>query len=161
MSAPATALATLFETGPSTPAGPPAPRVIEHLIRAGHMTTEGLTRRAKARRCPKCSAWCVAGIDADLMAFETWADPQPLTALGEVVALASGRRTTALVRTRGRLELEQRWAEHIADQPAGTARADVLAAHACHQPIPTTWTTSSIHTPPASSALPPNSPPTF
>lgn len=151
MSTQTTALATLFDThasGPSHPRHPAAPHLVDALIRTGRLTETGLSRRARPRPCPRCGTWTIAGLDADRCALEAHCDPTPLTALGEVIALASGRRTLELVRTRGRLELEQRWADHIADQPAGTTRGDVLATHLCHQPIPSAWTRPSTHIPP-------------
>lgn len=145
MSTHTTALATLFDQAPTRHTEPARPQVVDALIRTGRLTETGLSRRARPRPCARCGIWTIAGLDADRLALEAHCDPTPLTALGEVVALAAGRRTLELVRTRGRLELEQRWADHIADQPAGTTRGDVLATHQCHQPIPDTWTSPSVH----------------
>jgi hypothetical protein len=93
------------------------------------------------------------------MAFEAACDPEPLTMLGEVSALAAGRRTLNLVQRAGRFELDQRWAEHI---DAGRSRLDVLASHLCGRPIVGDGLTRpSTFTPLASSTLPPNSPAPF
>lgn len=109
--------------------------LIDHLRAAGHLTESGLTRRARPRPCPSCGTWTVCGLDADVLALEARCDTTPLTQLGEVVALAAGRRTVELVHTRGRFELEQRWADHIAARPPAAGRYDVLAEHRCHQEL--------------------------
>lgn len=141
-----TLIATLFEAQPNRPDGPANPWLVDHLKATGALTESGLSRRARPRRCPTCSAWTVSGLDADILAFETHADPVPLSALGEVLALAAGRRTVELGLSRGRLELEQRWADHIASRPAGTGRYDVLAEHRHGLPVPATWSTASAFT---------------
>lgn len=150
-------LATLFDIPTADGAIPPA--VLEHLQREGHLTETGLTRRARPRTCVRCQAWTVAGLDADILALEARCDPTPLSALGEVLALVDGRRTVDLIRTRGRLELEQRWGEHIDTFPAGGGHGDVLASHVCGQPIPATWSATSVHAPPRSRTTTPTRPP--
>lgn len=144
----------LFDAQPvrTNDAGP-APWLIEQLIRSGTLTETGLSRRARPRPCARCHTWTVCGLDADTLALEAHCDPQPLTPLGEVIALATGRRTLELVRTRGRLELEQRWADHIESRLAGnTPGADVLATHRCGQPIAASYSTTSVHAPPTRTA---------
>lgn len=106
--------------------------VLRHLIRAGHLTESGLSRRARPRPCPHCCAWTIAGLDADVCALETHVDPSPLTPLGEMLALLDHRPTFELVRAEGRFQLERRHAWRITFAPAGsTPRADVLALHRC------------------------------
>lgn len=139
----------------------PAPWLVDHLVHTGVMTETGLTRRARPRPCPHCSTWVITGLDADTLALEAACDPQPLNTLGEAMALVAGRRTLNLTRTRGRLELEQRWADHVESQPAGTGRADVLAEHVCGQPIPASWNTTSRFKPTPGTNPPPGSPPPF
>lgn len=131
---------------------PITPWIIDRLIRSGAMTESGLTRRARPRPCPSCGAWTVCGLDADLLALEARCDATPLTALGEVLALAAGRRTVELVRTRGRLQLEQRWADHIEGRPAGAGTYDVLAEHRCGQPIPPAYAAPTTHVTPTSTS---------
>lgn len=145
---------------PTTPATPD-PWLIRHLVAAGHLTETGLSRRARPRPCPTCHTWTLTGLDDDLCAFEATCDPAPLTTLGEALALIAGRRTLALRRTRGRLELDQRWADHIEAEPAGSPRLDVLATHTCGHPIPTAWTAPSAFTPPPAAHLPAGSPAPF
>lgn len=156
-------LATLFDNQPARPATAPTPWLIAHLTRAGHLDETGLSRRARPRPCPLCRTWTVAGIDDDIAAFSTHADPTPLNQLGEVAALIAGRRTVELVHTGGRLQLEQRWADHIETRPAGQGRYDVLAVHACGQPIPDdpALTLTSAHAPSPAASLPPGSPAPF
>ena len=154
-----TALATLFDDSQArratTPTTPPPPRIVERLIHTGAITEAGLSRRARPRPCPRCGAWTIAGVDADILALEAHCDPTPLTPLGEALALATGRRTVELIHTRGRYELEQRWADHIAGRPAGAGRRyDVLAEHRHHDPIPTAWSTDTAFTTPTQQEAP-------
>lgn len=132
---------------------PLTPWIVERLIRSGAMTETGLTRRARPRPCPTCGTWTVCGLDADTLALEARCDVTPLTALGEVLVLATGRRTVELIHTRGRLQLEQRWADHIEGRPAGglpgLSPYDVLAEHRCGQPIPPAYAAQTVHQPPS------------
>lgn len=142
-------LDALFDATPARPTDPAAPWLIDRLIQAGNLTETGLSRRARPRPCLRCRTWTIAGLDADQCALEAHCDPTPLTPLGEVLALAQGRRTLELATTGGRLQLEQRWADHITGHPAGAGRYDVLATHDCEQPpIPAAYTAPSTFTPP-------------
>lgn len=111
--------------------------LLDHLIRAGHMTETGLTRRARVRTCDRCGDVALVGLDEDICAFEVAASPRPLSALGEAMALLEQRRTFELIRTARGYQLERRGADHIESRPAGrTPRADVLAEHRCRAPDP-------------------------
>lgn len=101
------------------------------LIRLGHLTIEGIGRRAQPRFCPTCRARILAGLDDDKAALRADVDPSPVTALGEMLAQLEGRRTYALVHNFGRLVLDYRDAGRIAYRPAGSGRLDVLAEHRC------------------------------
>lgn len=141
----------LFDAQPiRTDSTTPAPWLVDRLIHTGAMTETGLTRRARPRPCASCGAWTVCGLDADMLALEARCDTTPLTALGEVLVLATGRRTAELVQTRGRFQLEQRWADHIESRPAGAGRYDVLAEHRCRQPIPPSYAAATSHHRPVS-----------
>lgn len=142
----------LFDAQPSRPSGDGTgltPWIVDRLIRTGAMTETGLTRRARPRPCPSCGTWTVCGLDADILALEARCDTTPLNALGEVLVLAGGRRTVELVHTRGRYQLEQRWADHIEGRPAGAGRYDVLAEHRCRQPVPPAYAAPTAHHRPA------------
>lgn len=103
-----------------------------HLINAGHLTTEGIGRRAKPRRCRRCGSPTLVGLDADRCALRADVDPQPLTAIGEALAQLEGRRTYALVNDGHRLVLNYRDAGRIAHRPAaGPGRYDVMPTHVC------------------------------
>lgn len=111
--------------------------LLEHLIRAGHITERGISRKARVRTCERCGRVALVGLDADVCAFEVAADPLPLSRLGEALALVEGRRTFALVRTHRGYELDARDASAILGRPAGaTKRQDVLAEHRCSAPGP-------------------------
>lgn len=96
-------------------------------------------RNTTSRRCRQCKAAVLVGLDGDLCAFPTTADPTPLSPLGEALALLAGRATLHLRATPdgGRyLDRRDRW--QIQGEPAGTANRlfpfDVVAAHVCHSP---------------------------
>lgn len=104
-------------------------------------THNGIGRRAQARVCG-CGAIILVGLDADRCAGEARVDPTPLTAVGEALAIMTGR-STYLLRTVGRPELDHRSRWHI-----GGASADdvaVLAEHACGTPPLPTRTMPTPH----------------
>lgn len=107
--------------------------LVDHLIRTGHMTETGATRRARLRSCPRgCGAWVVFGLDGIVAAREARVDPTPLSALGEALALLEGRYTEALYREGGGYALDPRQPIQIKSRPAGaTPREDVLREHRC------------------------------
>ena len=112
----------------------------DHLIRTGHITETGVTRAAKIRGCPmRCGSFVLVGLDdAHQCALEARADPIPVSALGEALALVEGRRTWSLHREAGRWVLDPRDDHHIAGYPAGTRlREDVLREHRCGIGVPT------------------------
>ena len=104
----------------------------DHLIRSGHMTEDGVTRKARIRRCPHCPRDVLVGLDSDICALEVHADPHPLSAIGEAVALLQNRRTLHLRRDGSGWVLDPRTDRDIAMRPAGTTnRLDVLGQHHC------------------------------
>lgn len=97
-------------------------------------TNNGIGRRARHRVCG-CGAIVLVGLDADRCAGEARVDTAPVTAVGEVVALLTGR-ATYLLRTAGRTEIDHRSRWHI--RGANADQATVLAEHRCHTPpLPT------------------------
>jgi hypothetical protein len=84
-------------------------------------------RSARLRRCARCQAPILAGLDATMAAVAVRADPTPLTPLGEAAALLGGRATFDLSDVAGRKELTYRYC----DQISGLRRYPVLAAHEC------------------------------
>lgn len=106
--------------------------LFEHLVRSGHLTESGLSRRARLRPCPTCPHTVLAGLDDVICAVEVAADPLPLSELGEAVVLLQGRRTFHLRREGGGWVLDPRDRHDIAAKPASTQkRTDVLAEHRC------------------------------
>jgi len=105
-----------------------------------------MTRYAQLGRC-HCGAPVVAGIDGDVCAFMIRADPQPLNALGEALAILSGLATLKLTRPGGRLLLTARDPWHISGRP--WERADVIAEHRCGQFGSPSGYTPSAFRPPA------------
>lgn len=109
-----------------------APWLIRHLEQTGAWSRDGIGRVAKLRRCQACPAWTITGLDADRCAFAVTTDTQPLSPLGEALAVVTGRVTFALRRTAGsRITLDHRHPIAIAATPAGAGDYDVVAAHVC------------------------------
>lgn len=66
-------------------------------------------RTTKATRCATCKTLIVAGLDADTCAFIVQADPTPLDATGEALALLAGLHTYTAHRTnKGAVQLTRR-----------------------------------------------------
>lgn len=159
----------LFDT-PADPTPPPTTTPTSnhdtwltlHLIRAGHLTEHGISRRARISTCPRCKQHTLRGLDGDTCAFDVTTDPHPLNPLGEALAHIEGRRTYALHHEARGYVLDPRDAAHIQHAPAGTRpREDILRDHKCATGppppaliAPTTFT--EAHPP-----LPPGSPPPF
>lgn len=112
-----------------------------HLDSLGLWNTDGISRRARGRHCRTCRAPILTGLDDDRCGLPVTADPAPIDEVGELIALAAGRRTFDL-RQRPTLRLNHRPTWRI-----GKPRQhDVLAEHRCGEPhLPTT---SSRLTPP-------------
>lgn len=111
-----------------------SPRMARHvqdaLIDTGVMTGDYVTRKTKTFTCRHCAAQVLACIDD--LGFDVRANPEPLTNLGEAIAVASGRRTFASYHdqlcARGPHAIRYRSAEVV----------DVFAEHVCHAtPLPT------------------------
>lgn len=113
----------------------------KRLISMGVMDAEtGATRRARAGRCGKCQRHVMRGIDADVSGWVVEADPEPLSRLGEALALMAGRTTVELRWLGDRYEMDSRNQSRIRGSPAGTNGVDVLVRHDCDlaigQPLP-------------------------
>lgn len=106
-----------------------------HLHATGVLTPDGISRRAKTTFCASCRAVVIRGLDSHIAATVATADPAALTPLGEVLALATGRRTYDLTWTGGRYEIDHRNEWHIRGRPPGT-QFHVIADHKCGQPLP-------------------------
>lgn len=105
-----------------------------HLEMRGLWDADGYGRAAKARRC-RCREYVLAGLDGDRCAFPVAVDPDPLSRLGEAVALVAGRSTYSLRMLSGRLELDHRNHFEIRGEVARTnLRHDVLVRHTCGLP---------------------------
>lgn len=99
------------------------------------MTLAGYTRRARAKRCG-CGAGVVFGLDGDLCAFETDADPVPLSELGVVAARLAGRRVVGLTTGIGRPEL---FRSSSTVPPGGSV---FVLVHECGFRVPVAWRAS-------------------
>lgn len=111
--------------------------LVRHLIAIGRMDADGVSRRAHATSCAKCGAVVMVGLDHDSCAMTVYADPVPLTPIGEVEVLLAGRRTYDLAYTSRGYRLDPRFAAHIKATPAGSAPGvDVVAGHRCGAPRP-------------------------
>ena len=90
---------------------------------------------ASVRRCPRCRALTLVGLDDTIAARPATVDPSALTRSDEAAALLSGRATYHLrrdpARNRWLIRSRDRW--QIAGRPADTTL--VVAEHACGQPL--------------------------
>lgn len=85
--------------------------------------------RATPKRCPRCRAHILVGLDSDVAALSAAVDPGPLTIRDEATALLAGRRTYRLAAHGRRLVLRYRDRWQITGQPPGTVH--VVAEHRC------------------------------
>jgi hypothetical protein len=92
----------------------------------------------RVSRCGRCRRRTVRGLDGYLCATDIRLDPAPLSPLGEVYAIVSGRGSWSVtLRGMSRLELAPRYQWDIDGTPAGQLeRGDVVTAHLCASPWP-------------------------
>jgi hypothetical protein len=127
----------------------------EHLERTG-VTVGGVGTNLTARVCPRCKAKVVVALTPERIAHRFTLDPVPVSPLGELQAVLSGRATVDTVRRGPRkVEINHRRPWHIATKPPGTLRGVVLAEHRCGAPP------LAAAPPSPADRLPPNSPPPF
>lgn len=90
----------------------------------------GILRAASLGTC-RCGQPVLQGLDADRAALTATCDIAPINEIGELVALAQGRRTYDLVGGYQRKELEYRYEWNIKKK----RRYPVLAEHKCGHPL--------------------------
>lgn len=106
------------------------------LVKRGLMDDEtGATRNARQSRCQACKRPTIIGIDRDFGGVAVECDANPLSATGELAAIALGRRTFDLRAHGGRWHIDRREFWHIRDVPPGSPRNDVLVKHECDAPM--------------------------
>ena len=107
--------------------------VVRRLERMGLRDPDtGATRRAVDRYCLVCRAHVMRGIDRPFGGMSRDLDPEPLSRLGEALALMSGRRTFTLRWIGDRYEIDSRDSFSIRGSPAGSVvGCDVLVEHVC------------------------------
>ena len=107
--------------------------LVDRLVRNGLMDGDNFaTRKARAATCPRCHRAIFIGIDRDWGGMAVECDPEPLTAMGESLALLAHRRTFELWASGlGPMTLDARDVWRIQGRPAGRSRVDVLVQHDC------------------------------
>jgi hypothetical protein len=106
--------------------------LLGHLIDAGVLWADGVSRRARLVACPRCRQAVIRGLDDPDNAMEARCDPWPLSVQGEVAALVEGLGTFDLSREGDGRALDYRYAESIQGRPAGlTPDWDVVVEHRC------------------------------
>lgn len=110
--------------------------ILVRLARAGLVDDHGhaVGRKAKARSCPVCRRAVMTGLSSAFGGFAVSADPQPLSPMGEALALMAGRGTFSLRWLGDHYELDKRDHFRIRGSPAGTKGIDVLVEHECAKP---------------------------
>lgn len=88
-------------------------------------------RNAGLHLCPRCKHPVLSGLDDDNAARTAHADPTPINAIGEALALLSGRATFDLTSGDGKKQLWRRDQWNI----AGRRKYPVLPEHRCGQPL--------------------------
>ena len=99
----------------------------DQLIADGVMDTARVTKTAKPRTCHQCGTSILAAID-DIVAHRINLDPAPINALGEAIAILTGRTTYGIFYG----EPTQRDSAEITYRPANVR--PIYAAHHCHAP---------------------------
>lgn len=94
-----------------------------------HAEPRPVQRRSLFRKCHRCKQVILVGLDADLCAFRTEADPTPLTARQEYACYLVGRRTYDAVVVARAVELTHRDAAMVAAPEAN--HWAVVPAHQC------------------------------
>lgn len=113
-----------------------APWLQRLLDAKGTSNSDGVSRAARAGHCRSCGQVVIRGLDADRAALPATCDPGSINALGEFLAVTTGRRTYDLD-WRGRYELSPREPAHISDSPPGSKpNSPVVVAHECDSPMP-------------------------
>lgn len=103
-----------------------------YLISLGLISGDGYNRWAIHARCPKCRATVLQGLDNAVCGLPVRAGLVCLDAVGELLALAGGRRTYELrPKAGGRIDLQRRdrWMMARRGYP-------VVADHRCGQQLP-------------------------
>lgn len=98
-----------------------------HLEKTGAANTDGVRRAIRATTCRDCGAGILTGLDADRAALPVVVDVDPVTELGEVLALAAGRVSYNLRIGNGACELDRR-DRHTISAPR---RYRVVVSHEC------------------------------
>jgi len=112
-------------------------------------------RGVTTHRCRTCQAQILEGLDEDVCAFRAVVDPDPLTPMGEALALLAGRRSYEIRRHSGGWALWHRDRWQIRGRVAGPKYL-VVADHQCDTPkLPT------IPTPPRVKKAKANDEPNF
>lgn len=89
-------------------------------------------RTARPRNCESCGRYVLRGLDREYGGLNTDCDPEPLTPLGEVMALLAGMRTFESKWFAGQHTISYRDRYAIASHIAGD-EIDVLIAHDCQR----------------------------
>lgn len=129
-----------------------------HLADQGHIDIDsGATEAARITRCGRCRrpTW----VALEPRGLSRRLDLQPLTALGEALAILNGRTTCGMYREAGALRIESRTTDRIRGHPAASPGTDVLLEHRCQDPpinLPRTGTSITWPvTPPPATDQPP------
>jgi hypothetical protein len=106
---------------------------VKAILEAKGVLTNGVGRAVQATACPRCHARTLTAYAGDIAQVLVKVDPEPLSPLGEALALLAGRYTCSLWRAGNRYELDLRDSFHIRT-PAGSGKCDVHAEHRCGAP---------------------------
>jgi len=133
--------------------------LVDRLISSGLLDGDLMVgRRARASTCQRCHRAVFVGIDREWGGMAVECDPEPLSGLGEALALLAHRRTFELWANIGQMTLDFRDRWRISGRPAGRCKVDVLVQHDCDL-VGRLPTTGSVYPPPVRAADLPDEPP--
>jgi len=101
--------------------------LVDKLIDDGVMDKARVTRTARPRTCPHCHRATLAALD-EITTARVDLDPAPINAIGEAVAILSGRATYGIFYG----EPTERDGREITYRPADIR--PIYATHRCHAP---------------------------
>lgn len=101
--------------------------LVDKLIADGVMDKARVTRTAKPRTCPHCHRATLTALD-EITTQRVDLDPDPINAVGEAIAILTGRATYGIFYG----ELAERSSQEITYRPADVR--PIYVTHRCHAP---------------------------
>lgn len=104
-----------------------------YLEMRGLADTDGISRKARFRRCPWCYAITLQGLTADVAGVPVVCENIDLDLLAEAAVVLTGGRTYTVYELPGAIHINPRFAENMR---AAAQNRPVVRAHTCGEPPP-------------------------